>query len=457
MANAEAAFMRTIVVGILLCTGSIAAADEPDAAPAQEVTPPDVAHGERYDGRTVETWPKKAALAVPRALLAVPRLIVYGVGAGAKPLLEYNERHHVAERVLAAITTPDGKEGVRPAFDYEAGFRPSFGAMYFNDRVPNDGRFTTSILFGGPDTIVGGAHLRQSWLHEKLGLDTGVDYRRRSDELYTGIGMPTHARFSRYGVDQLDGVIALSSHPLRPLTVSISEDVGLRRYNPGYAYGGDPSITDVYCIRDKHGCIPGSVDDTQVPGFGPGTQFTRETIDVRIDSRREETSPGLMLDTSVAYTHGIGRDDSSYLRLHGRVGTQFEVWRRRFIYVGVSVDDEVAFDGRPIPFSELVTLGGPDDLRGFARGRFRDSSSMIATVEYRWPVWMWMDGAIFFDYGGVFAPAFADFHPSALRPDVGIGFRVHSSSKYVMRIQAAWGFGDLGGFRLVVAGNGGPS
>jgi hypothetical protein len=372
--------------------------------------------------------------------------------------MEYSERHHIPERLLAAITSPDGKEGVRPVFDYEAAFRPSVGAMYFNDRIPNGGRFTASLQTGGPDTIISGAHARLPWLRDRLTLDVGVDHRRRSDELFTGIGMPTHARFSRYGIDQVDGTVAVSAHPMASLTISVIEDIGLRRYNPGFAYGGDPSIDEVVCIRDKRGgCIPGTVDDAQAPGFGAGTQFTRETLAVHIDSRREETSFGLMLDGSVAYTHGIGSDDSQYLRLHGRVGTQFEVWRRRSLYVGVAVDDEIAFGGRPIPFTELVTLGGPDDLRGFARGRFRDSSSMIATVEWRWPVWMWMDGVIFFDYGGVFAPGFADFHPSALRPDVGIGFRVHTSNKYVMRIQAAWGFGDLGGFRLVIAGNGGPS
>jgi hypothetical protein len=441
--------MRTIVAGIVLLSS---------IASAQEKTPPDVTRGERYDGRKINTGPKKAVLALPRVLLGVPRLVVLGVTATARPLMEYSERHHVPERVLAAITTPDGKEGVRPIIDYETAFRPAAGALYFNDRIPDGGRFVVSLATGGPDTIMTGTRATVPLLRERLRLDVGVDYRRRSDELYTGIGMPAHARFSRYGIDQLDGTFAIVAHPLRALTISVGEDVGLRRYNAGSAYGGDPDIDDVYCVRDKHGrCIEGSIDDTQVPGFTAGTQFARETVAVHIDSRRQETSPGLIVDGAVAYTHGLGRDGSSYLRLHGRVGTQLEVWRRRSLYVGVAVDDELAFGSTPIPFTELVTLGGPNDLRGFARGRFRDASSMLATVEWRWPVWMWMDGVLFFDYGGAFGPGFRDFSVSALRPDVGIGFIVHTSNKYVMRIQAAWGFGDLGGFRLVIAGNGSPS
>jgi hypothetical protein len=441
--------MRNMLVSLILFSA---------VAAAQETTPPDVERGERYDGRKVRTWPKKAALAVPRAILGVPRLVFLGLSAVAKPTMEYAERHHIPERVLAAITSPDGKEGVRPVLDYELAFRPSFGVLYFNDRIRDGGRFTVSLATGGPDTIITGAHATVPLLHERLRLDAGIDYRRRSDELFTGIGMPQHAHFSRYGIDQVDGTVVLVAHPIRPLTISIGEDVGMRRYNPGAPYGGDPDIDDIFCVRDKQGaCVAGGIDEAAVPGFAAGTQLTRETLAVHIDSRRQETSPGLIVDAAIAYTHGFGSDASSYLRLHGRVGTQLEVWRRRSIYVGVTVDDELALGATSIPFTELVTLGGPDDLRGFARGRFRGASSMIATVEWRWPVWMWMDGSVFFDYGGVFGPGFRDFSVGALRPDVGIGFRVHTDNKYVMRIQAAWGFGDAGGFRLVIAGNGNPS
>src|SRR5262249_38787976 len=134
-----------------------------------------------------------------------------------------------------------------------------------------------------------------------------------------------------------------------------------------------------------------------------------------------------------------------------------QVWRHRALYLGVSVDDLVRIGDTPIPFSELATLGGPEDLRGFGRGRFRGASSMLATAEWRWPVWMWMDGTLFFDYGGGFGPAFKGFAVGDLRPDIGIGFRVHTASKFVMRIQVAYGFGGDGGWRLVIAGNGNPS
>src|SRR5260370_18592001 len=39
----------------------------------------------------------------------------------------------------------------------------------------------------------------------------------------------------------------------------------------------------------------------------------------------------------------------------------------------------------PIPFTELVTLGGDWLLRGFVHGRLIDRSAAVATLLYRWP------------------------------------------------------------------------
>ncbi|HEY1586265.1 MAG TPA: BamA/TamA family outer membrane protein, partial [Polyangia bacterium] len=244
----------------------------------------------------------------------------------------------------------------------------------------------------------------------------------------------------------------------KTLRLELGVAYGFRRFADGQPYEGDPGISGVYCVRGVDGrCFSGTIDDALVPGFTTGTQFVRETVAVHLDSRPVETASGVMVDGAAHYTHGILDDSSSYLRLHTHVGTQVEIWHHRTLYLGVSADDLVRFGTTPIPFSELATLGGPDDLRGYGRGRFRDASSLIGTVEWRWPVWMWMDGSLFFDYGGTFGPAFHGFAVGDLRPDVGIGFRVHTASKFVMRIQVAYGLGSDGGFRLVIAGNGNPS
>jgi len=58
-----------------------------------------------------------------------------------------------------------------------------------------------------------------------------------------------------------------------------------------------------------------------------------------------------------------------------------------------------------------VVMGGADSLRGFGWNRFRDHSSVLVTVEYRYQVWSFMDVAIFADWGGVFGKRFGGIEP----------------------------------------------
>ena len=54
-----------------------------------------------------------------------------------------------------------------------------------------------------------------------------------------------------------------------------------------------------------------------------------------------------------------------------------------------------------MPFYLQRTLGGPDDLRGFRRFRFRDRNILLLQAEYRWEIFTAVDGAIFYDAGKV--------------------------------------------------------
>jgi hypothetical protein len=54
-----------------------------------------------------------------------------------------------------------------------------------------------------------------------------------------------------------------------------------------------------------------------------------------------------------------------------------------------------------VPFRELSSIGGPDRMRGFYEGRYRDKSAMVAEGEYRFPIWDHFRGAIFSSAGNV--------------------------------------------------------
>jgi outer membrane protein assembly factor BamA len=157
----------------------------------------------------------------------------------------------------------------------------------------------------------------------------------------------------------------------------------------------------------------------------------------------------VLLEAEADYTHGLGSDPSSYFRLRGAATLHIDLWARSRVLVFRVATVAVAPTGNEIvPFSELAVLGGPDDLRGFRIEAFRDSTSLIGSAEYRWPVFMWADGVLFADYGGVFGSWYAGIGPAQMQPDVGLGVRFHTGDRFYLRAQVAYGFGDTWQFYI---------
>ena len=160
-------------------------------------------------------------------------------------------------------------------------------------------------------------------------------------------------------------------------------------------------------------CVPGTVDELQVPGFNQGTQFFRAGADIHFDSRDNMFRPssGALIELGADWSHGFGFDRlaTTCACTPGcrRCSTCGSARARSWCASRSTTCEPIG--KTPVPFSELIVLGGPDTFRGFRYGRFRNFSSLFAGIEYRWPVWMWMDASLFGEYGGVFGHAFEGF------------------------------------------------
>jgi hypothetical protein len=93
--------------------------------------------------------------------------------------------------------------------------------------------------------------------------------------------------------------------------------------------------------------------------------------------------------------------------------------------------------GNDVPFYYQPTLGGSRLLRGFREFRFRDRNSLAFTAEYRWEAWWALDGALFVDAGTVAREA-RDLRVGDMDVSYGVGFRVHSNSAFVARLDLAF-------------------
>lgn len=432
--------MRTLLLSLLIvCTPAFAAKP-----------PPDPSRGERFDGRRSDPAAarREAALAVPRALLVLPRLlwraIWVPIGIGAR----FVERHYVFQRVLAAITSRDGLVGVRPAVSVITGIQPIFGLSYFNLRALGPRTELRATLAGNvADVITAGFLMRPTSLWGAAQYTLSIDYTYRDDFVYSGIGFETarEGRVGRYSANLVDvhSVVHLGAHSL----VSFYADgaFGLRRFGNGIFVYGDPPIADVYCTPKFAGrCLSSHVSEAEVPGFNTGTQFLRATLGMRVDTRDSISAPsqGVALDLRADYSHGLGGDEPSYFRLHGILEAALDLWQRsRVLVVRLQAGTVLPTAGSaPVPFTELYVLGLPEVHRGVRFGRYRDASLFLATAEYRWPVAQWMDAALFVDYGGVFGPRFSGFSFDKLIPAVGGALRIRTSQQLLMRLQLAYGW-----------------
>lgn len=92
---------------------------------------------------------------------------------------------------------------------------------------------------------------------------------------------------------------------------------------------------------------------------------------------------------------------------------------------------------KEIPFFETPSLGSSHDLRGFSTNRFRDTGSLLFTLEYRYPLWDFSDVVLFVDEGQVFN-RYSDIGINDFHTSYGFGFHLISSKGFAFRSEFAF-------------------
>ncbi len=117
----------------------------------------------------------------------------------------------------------------------------------------------------------------------------------------------------------------------------------------------------------------------------------------------------------------------------------FRLWRPRvFLSLRNAWSFQQVFGGNQIPFNMLAQLDSNHLLRGFTRGRFRDTSSVVFNVQYSYPIWDYVNAIAFFDTGRVFNGP-SNFSFKNFKYSVGGGFQIVTPRFYLARFTAAYG------------------
>jgi outer membrane protein assembly factor BamA len=181
-------------------------------------------------------------------------------------------------------------------------------------------------------------------------------------------------------------------------------------------------------------------DPTNIPAFHVQPTYLRSGVFVDADYRDEPGNPRdggrYMAKVSSFKDQTVGRYDFIQYDIEAQQYIPF-FNQRRVIGVRARTTLTQIGGGQQIPFYMLPTLGGSEDLRGFADYRFRDRNTVVVNAEYRWEAFSGLDVAIFADAGQVASKA-RNFRIADMNTAAGFGFRVNTAKKVFYRVDVGF-------------------
>jgi hypothetical protein len=371
-----------------------------------------------YDGREPPApSPGDVLLWVPRIIFFPVYLVTeYVLRAPFGFLIAGAERAGVPAWLYDFFTFGANHDaGVVPVAYLDVDFRPSVGLYAFWDNAffpHHDLRLRGS--FGGSDWVAASFSERYRLgpqRSDRVALEASVE--RRPDYTFFGLGPDTRqSALVRYGSTVLEAR-ALLDFDIWSQT-SLRTEVALRDAN--FFRGGyedDPLLIDE--VNAGALALP--------PGYADGYTLLAGDLTLAFDTRRPRPEPGSGVRLAVRATPAslLGQG-GGFVRYGATVAGFWDVNRRRRV-LGLALGTRFIepIEDVAIPFSELVTLGGLEPMRGLYPGRLYDRSAFVAGLSYRWPVWIWLDGALRMEVGNVFGEHLEGFELERLRWSGALG------------------------------------
>lgn len=182
-------------------------------------------------------------------------------------------------------------------------------------------------------------------------------------------------------------------------------------------------------------------DSISVPHLLEGQSLSQRNYGVGItldyDTRDYVTGPtqGMYIHLNqVFFPRFLWNGNQSFTRTDFRFSIYRKAWRGAII----AGDVRALFNYGSPSWATMAQWGGPTNMRGYYRGRYRDKHMMNATVEVRQQLWRWL-GMVAWIGGGT---VFHDSHSMHFLPNAGLGLR-WAFRKHV-NIRLDYGFGRAG-------------
>jgi hypothetical protein len=178
-------------------------------------------------------------------------------------------------------------------------------------------------------------------------------------------------------------------------------------------------------------------------GFERGYTAGFSRVKLRLDSRpaRPKGQSGFRLDLEGEQGSAPRSGASSGWLRYGAIAGGFLDLndRSRVLSLSVSALFSDPLTSAPVPFTELVQLGGSEPMPGFLPGRLFGRSAVVTTLGYHWPIWVWLDGTIQAAVGNVYGSHLGNFDTSLLRFSGALGFETAGFSDNPVQLLVGFG------------------
>ncbi|MEO7328033.1 MAG: BamA/TamA family outer membrane protein, partial [Minicystis sp.] len=143
--------------------------------------------------------------------------------------------------------------------------------------------------------------------------------------------------------------------------------------------------------------------------------------------RRPRPAPGSGARVELAAEYGANLRDpraSGWARYGGTVGGFVDLTgTNRVLSLSATALFADPLGQGEIPFTELVQLGGTNPMGGFYQGRLTGRSAAVVALEYRYPIWAFLDASAQLAIGNVFDVHLAGLTPENQRLSFAFGLR----------------------------------
>jgi hypothetical protein len=450
-------------------TPASAPAAPPPAAPAPTAPAPVTPAGADelrplpdYDGRGDDpTTAGDVLVWIPRVVLFP--LYVVNEFVLRKPfgwLLETAERNQWAGTLFSLFQFgPNNEIAIVPTALIDLGFQASVGVYArWNDFIARQNKLRLHAATAGAGWIRLTVADRIESADGRRQLQLRGEYAKRPDGLYYGIGLDS-ARWnkSRYDSRLMELQLAFDARTWRNSSVRTFAGLRAMEFSSGTCCG-DPSIMD----RIEDGTLIGAEGNPlPLPPGWEGYSIYKQGLQLIVDTRHPRPAPGSGVrfgvhgEHDVDIVHPLNR---SWVRYAASTGLFWDITGlNHVLHLDAQVQMISAIAGE-VPFTEMIDLSDTGPMKGFVPGRILGESAAAVSLEYHWPIWVWLDGTIHIAAGNAFGPDWEGFELGAARISTGIGISAPGERDHVFTMLVAVGTkplnegGKIEAFRLMFGG-----